>query len=278
MVRCSRIGVLDLGRGRPAGPCGRRERRSGSATARRRRAALPSTRTDCSEPAISARPPAALRLVWRSCWLTCAAVMPCACSAAGSRMTRISRSTPPSRVDRGHALDAEQPLARPYCRRTSSAARASCRWSRRRRTGSGRRRCRPGSICGSRMPSGRSPRIWAMASRTSLTARSVGVPISNWTKVLLLPSRTELLISSTPLTAADRRLDLLRDLVLHLGRRRAGLRDVDVGGREFDVRVVVDVHPHERDEPGQHQADEQDDRRNRVADAPGRDVAEIHAA
>ena len=33
----------------------------------RRRAALPSTRTDCSEPAISARPPAALRLVWRSC-------------------------------------------------------------------------------------------------------------------------------------------------------------------------------------------------------------------
>ena len=39
-----------------------------------------------------------------------------------------------------------------------------------------------------------------MALRTSLTARSVGVPIWNWTKVWLLPSLTVLSISSTPLT------------------------------------------------------------------------------
>jgi hypothetical protein len=50
------------------------------------------------------------------------------------------------------------------------------------------------------MPSGRSPRIWSIAALTSLTARSVGVPILNWTKVLLLPSRTSELISSTPST------------------------------------------------------------------------------
>jgi hypothetical protein len=33
--------------------------------------------------------------------------------------------------------------------------------------------------CGSRMPSGKSPRIFDKASRTSLTARSTGVPIVN---------------------------------------------------------------------------------------------------
>ena len=61
-------------------------------------AALPSTRTDCSDPAISARPPAALRLTCRSCALTWLAVSPCACSVSGSRMTRISRLTPPLRL------------------------------------------------------------------------------------------------------------------------------------------------------------------------------------
>ena len=48
------------------------------------------------------------------------------------------------------------------------------------------------------MPSGRLLRICEIALRTSLTARSVGVPSWNCTKVVLLPSRTVLLISSTP--------------------------------------------------------------------------------
>jgi hypothetical protein len=39
-----------------------------------------------------------------------------------------------------------------------------------------------------------------MTLRTSLTARSVGVPSWKLTKVKLLPSLTVLLISSTPLT------------------------------------------------------------------------------
>src|ERR1044072_6541777 len=58
------------------------------------------------------------------------------------------------------------------------------------------------------MPSGRSLRMRAMASRTSETARSTGVPISKFTNVLLLPSRMLELISVTPLiprTAASTR-------------------------------------------------------------------------
>ena len=38
------------------------------------------------------------------------------------------------------------------------------------------------------------------ASRMSLTARSIGVPMANCTNVLELPSRTDELISSMPLT------------------------------------------------------------------------------
>ena len=40
---------------------------------------------------------------------------------------------------------------------------------------------------------------------------------------------------------ADRGLDLLRDLGFHLGRRGARLGDVDLGRREIDVRIVVDA-------------------------------------
>ena len=76
--------------------------------------------------------------------------------------------------------------------------------------------------------------------------------------------------------AADRGFDPLGDLGLHLVRCRARLADADDRRREVDVGVVVHLHPRERDQAGEHQADEQDDRDDRVADAPGRDVAEIH--
>ena len=55
-----------------------------------------------------------------------------------------------------------------------------------------------------------------------------------------------------------------------------GCDDGDDRRREVDVRRVVHLHPGERDQAGEHQPDEQDDREDRVADAPGRDVAEIH--
>ena len=59
--------------------------------------ALPSTRTDWRDPAISALPPAALTLTCRSTWLTCEAVTPKDCILAGSSVTSISRLTPPMR-------------------------------------------------------------------------------------------------------------------------------------------------------------------------------------
>ena len=41
--------------------------------------------------------------------------------------------------------------------------------------------------CGSKIPSGKSPRTADTASRTSFTARSMGVPMSNATVVVLEP-------------------------------------------------------------------------------------------
>ena len=55
-------------------------------------------------------------------------------------------------------------------------------------------------ICGSKMPSGSEPLMLAIASRTSFTARSTGVPIVNCTKVCELPSSMRVDIESTPFT------------------------------------------------------------------------------
>src|SRR5207253_8710998 len=76
--------------------------------------------------------------------------------------------------------------------------------------------------------------------------------------------------------AADRRFDTLGDLGFEFVGRGAGLRDLDDGRGEIDVRRVVDLHAGERDEARQHETDEEDNRPNRVADAPGRNVTEIH--
>ncbi len=64
-------------------------------------------------------------------------------------------------------------------------------------------------ICGSRMPSGRSARIWVIALRRSSTARSMSAPILSWRTVWVEPSCTVERSSSTPWTlraAASTRL------------------------------------------------------------------------
>ena len=68
-----------------------------------------------------------------------------------------------------------------------------------------------------------------------------------------------------PRDRADRGFDLLGDLLLDLGRRRARLVDHYDHGGEFDVGVVLHLHVGEGQKAGQRQADKQHDRHDRVA-------------
>ena len=79
-----------------------------------------------------------------------------------------------------------------------------------------------------------------------------------------------------PADAAHRSFDALRHLRFEFRWRSARLRDDDLHRREFDIGIVIDVHPVEADDPRQQQQREQDDRRHRIADAPGGDVAKAH--
>ncbi len=81
-----------------------------------------------------------------------------------------------------------------------------------------------------------------------------------------------------PVERLDRCFHPLGDLVLDLARRSAGLRDLDDHHREFDVRGILHIHPVERQDARQHQAEEGQQRDDRVTDRPGGDVAEVHAA
>ena len=58
----------------------------------------PSTRTVCSRPPTSTRPPGMLALNAESAALSSVAVSPCAAIRSGSMITLISRSTPPTRL------------------------------------------------------------------------------------------------------------------------------------------------------------------------------------
>ena len=62
--------------------------------------ALPTVRIDCSPWPSAPRPPGLLRFRVRIWFCTSTAVIPSAISRAGSRLTRISRSTPPTRLTR----------------------------------------------------------------------------------------------------------------------------------------------------------------------------------
>ena len=79
-----------------------------------------------------------------------------------------------------------------------------------------------------------------------------------------------------PGNGPHRGFDALGDLGFDLGRRSTRLGDRDDHHREFDVRIVLDLHLGEAHHPGQHQADKEHDRHHRVADRPGRDIAEVH--
>ena len=202
--------------------------------------------------------------------------MPCAWSATGSRIDPDLAVDAALAGNRGDALDAKQPLADSIVDVPAELLEAHVGGF-----GGDEQDRVAGDVDAGHLrlenPVGQvGPRTWAMALRTSLTARSVGVPISNMDEGVAVALADRAVDLLDAVDSADRGLDPLGDLHFHLARRRAGLRDVDVDRREIDVRVVVDLHAHEGHEAGQQQPDEQHDRRNRVADAPGRDVAEIH--
>ena len=106
------------------------------------------------------------------------------------------------------------------------------------------------------MPSGRSLRIFATASRTSLTARSTGVPIWNSTNTFVKPSIARELDVAHAADAGDGAFDLLRHLRLDLARRGTRLRHRHGDQRERDVGIEVDGQPDER-----HDAEEPEHRR-----------------
>src|SRR5207253_1416378 len=68
----------------------------------------------------------------------------------------------------------------------------------------------------------------------------------------------------------------LSDLGFELVGSGARLRHRDDCGREIDVGRVVHLHARKGDQPREHEPHEQDDRPNRIPDAPRGDIAEIH--
>ena len=68
--------------------------------------------------------------------------------------------------------------------------------------------------------------------------------------------------------AGDRTLDLLHHLRLELLRRRPGLTDAHVHGRERDIGIGRHREAHEGDHAHEQQHHEQHDRGQRVADGP----------
>ncbi|KFB78622.1 MAG: hypothetical protein AW06_000030 [Candidatus Accumulibacter cognatus] len=74
------------------------------------------------------------------------------------------------------------------------------------------------------------------------------------------------------LHGGDRVLDLACDLGLHLRRCGARQRRGDGHRRQVDVHELLDLHRPEGEDAGQREQDEEEDRRNRVTDRPGRNV------
>ena len=127
-------------------------------------------------------------------------------------------------------------------------------------------------MIGSRSSAGRSERTRETASRTSSTASCVGFSRRNSTVIVddaVLHRGVDVLDA---LQRRDRVLDLARDFGLELRRRRARQRRRDGHRRQVDVREVLDLHRPEAHQRRRGEQDEQQQRRDRVADRPGRDV------
>ena len=79
------------------------------------------------------------------------------------------------------------------------------------------------------------------------------------------------------LDRGHRAFDLLGNLSVELARCRAGLRDHHDHDGKFDVRIVLHAHARKAEETREQQPGKKDQRNDRVADRPGRDVTQVHA-
>ena len=125
------------------------------------------------------------------------------------------------------------------------------------------------------MVRGSSARMRAIASLTSLSARSVidlEAELDDRQRRTLRHRRRDVLDA---VDAGDGILDLLGDLRLQLRRGRARLIHAHLHDRDVDVGKARDRQLLEAEVAERHQHHEQHQRRHRLADRPGRDV-QVH--
>jgi hypothetical protein len=158
---------------------------------------VPSARTLCSCAPMRVSPPGSSTWV-RSSWLeTSPAVTPRAAMRSGSRSTRISRSTPPTRLTWPTPGTLE--ISRITFRSTNHDSSVSLRRSEATaKVSTASPTVVAREITGSLASMGRSGRMREMASRTSSMACDMSVP--NWNSITVeeLPVRTVEVMSSMP--------------------------------------------------------------------------------
>ena len=125
---------------------------------------------------------------------------------------------------------------------------------------------------GSSMPSGRSLRTLETASRTSVTARSIGVPIWNSTMRYASPSIATDVMRLTLPTLATAPSTFCTICVSISGGAAPGCDTLTRDAREGDVRAQIDGQADEGHHAHEGQHDEQHHGHHRMVDRPGRNV------
>ena len=196
---------------------------------------------------------------------------------SGSRSTRISRATPPTRADaadagHGRQLARDREVDEPRELRVRHVVR---RDAPRDDGAAGRRDARDDRLVGV----GRQIRADTRHRVADVVER--GREIRAEAELDARRRRAFVDGRGHLLDAGDRRdgvLDLARDLAFHLRRRDAGIRDGDDDGRELDVGPIEHAELREAQEARDRQRDEENDDGNGIADRPGDEVHEPFTA
>jgi hypothetical protein len=203
------------------------------------------------------RPPGASTWKLASALFTWAAVRPRAASRSGSTTTLISRATPPTRVTWATPLARLQLTGDVVVDEPGQLLVGH----RRRLDGVGDDREQAVDLDAGDLRlvdvARQDLAVWSILARTSSVFFCRSSPMLNWIEVVETPWVTTDWTLSTPVIAGDGVLHRTGDLGLHLAGRRARLGDGDGDDRELDVRVLLNRQARVGDQPGDHQADEQ---------------------